>query len=87
MKFKSVHFSNVSYMKGLKNNLISISHLCDVDYEVLFNNNEGRVIDSNNVIVLTTNLRSDIYILNMFLFDNSLRSCFFSRSQSHLNWL
>ena len=36
IKCKSVAFQNVSYVKGLKHNLISISQLCDADYEVHF---------------------------------------------------
>ena len=36
IKCKSVEFTNVSYVKGLKHNLISISQLCDADYEVHF---------------------------------------------------
>lgn len=37
IKCNSVQFSNVSYVKSLKNNLITISKLCDFDYEVHFN--------------------------------------------------
>ena len=46
IKCKSVEFKNVSYVKGLKHNLVSISQLCDADYEVHFNKKEGKVIDS-----------------------------------------
>nr|KAJ0192182.1 hypothetical protein LSAT_V11C800446370 [Lactuca sativa] len=56
-------FKNVSYVKDLQHNLMSISQLCDPDYE------------------------NDIYILDMFLADNSIRHCFFFRAHSHLNWL
>lgn len=69
-------------MKGLKDNLVAISQLCDADYGVHFNKHEGKVIDSNYVMVLSANCRSDIYILDMFSDDNSLKCCFFSRSQS-----
>ena len=84
---KSVKFKNVSYVKGLQHNLISISQLCDVGYEVHFKKREGKVVNSEKVQVLTATRQSDIYILDMFSADSSLRSCFISRSQSDLNWL
>ena len=87
IKCKSVEFKNVSYVKGLKHNLVSISQLCDAGYEVHFNKMEGKVIDSKKVNVLTANRRDDIYVLDMFSADKSLRHCFFSRAQSHMNWL
>ncbi|KAL4562224.1 hypothetical protein LXL04_034422 [Taraxacum kok-saghyz] len=87
IKCKSVEFKNVSYVKGLKHNLVSISQLCDADYEVHFNKKEGKVIDSKMVPVLTANRQNDIYVLEIFSPDQSLRRCFFSRAQSHMNWL
>ena len=45
IKCKSAEFTNVSYVKGPKHNLVSISQLCDADYEVHFNKKEGKVID------------------------------------------
>ena len=73
IKCKSVEFKNVSYVKGLKHNLVSISQLCDADYEVHFNKKEGKVIDSKMVPVLTANRQNDIYVLDMFSADQSLR--------------
>lgn len=45
------------------------------------------VIYSNNDIVLTANRYSRIYIMDMLCAENSLRCCFFSRSQSNVNQL
>lgn len=87
IKCESVQFSNVSYVKGLNHNLISITQLCDANYEVHFNKKEGKVSDSNNVTIITVNRHSDIYILDMFSAQNPLRHCFFFDSQSHLYWL
>lgn len=80
IKCKRVQFSNVNYVKGLKHNLVSLSQLCDVDYGVHFNMHKRKVIDSNSVTVLSTSRYSNIYILDMFSTDNSLRRCFFCRS-------
>lgn len=87
IKCNFVQFLNVLYVRGLKHNLISISELCDADYEVHFNRNERKCIYSNHVTILSRSCHSDIYILDMFSADNSLRSCFFSHSQYRLNWL
>lgn len=54
---------NVFYVKGLKSNLISISQLCNACYKVLFDYNEGKVIDSKNEIVFTTLRDNNIYML------------------------
>ena len=40
LKCKYFEFKNDSYVKGLKYNLISVIHLCDVDYGVHFNKKE-----------------------------------------------
>ncbi|KAL4557118.1 hypothetical protein LXL04_035288 [Taraxacum kok-saghyz] len=87
IKWKFVEFKNVSYVEGLKHNLVSISQMCDADYEVHFNKIEGKVIDSKMIPVVTANRQHDIYVLDMFSADQSLRGCFFSRAQSHMNWL
>ncbi|KAI3767017.1 hypothetical protein L2E82_17098 [Cichorium intybus] len=87
IRCKSVQFSNVSYGKGLKHNLISISQLCDTDYDVCFNKREGNIINAAKEVVLSAKQHEDIYILDMFSADQSLKRCFFSRAQSHINWL
>ncbi|KAI3523650.1 hypothetical protein L1887_01930 [Cichorium endivia] len=87
IRCKSVQFSNVSYVKGLKHNLISISQLCDADYDVCFNKREGNIINADKEVVLSAKRCEHIYILDMFSADLSLKRCFFSRAQSHINWL
>lgn len=87
LKCNYVEFSNVSYFKSLKYNLIAISQLCDVDYEVHFNKKEGVVIGCNKKVVLNAKRKDDINILDMFSIDKSLNMCFLSISQSHLSWL
>ena len=60
---KTFKRENVFYVKGLKSNLISISQVCDAGYKVIFNCNEGKVIDSKNKIVLIALLDNNIYLL------------------------
>lgn len=54
IKCNSIVFKKVSCVKGLQHNLISLSQVCDANYEVHFNK-EGKVIDKKNAIMLTAN--------------------------------
>ena len=83
----NVVFQNVSYVKGLKHNLISISQLCDADYEVHFTKKEGRVVNIDKNIVLSASRKDDIYVLDMFSSDKALMQCFFTKSQTNLSWI
>ena len=86
VKCKDVTDKNVSYVKGLKHNLISISQLCDADYEVHFTKDEGRILNSKKVQVLSAPRKDDIYILDMNSTSDSLRPCLITRSQADLTW-
>nr|KAJ0188935.1 hypothetical protein LSAT_V11C900504880 [Lactuca sativa] len=85
IKCNNVVFQNVSYVKGLKHNLISISQLCDADYEVHFTKKEGRVVNTDKNIVLSASRKDDIYVLDMFSSDKALMQCFFTKSQTNLS--
>lgn len=86
IKCKTMEFKKKLYVKGLRRNLISISQLCDANFEIHFNKKEGNIIDSKKSIVLTANRKNDIYVLDMFSFGSSLRHFFFFfLSQAHLN--
>nr|KAJ0217213.1 hypothetical protein LSAT_V11C300138650 [Lactuca sativa] len=87
IKCNNVVFQNVSYVKGLKHNLISISQLCDADYEVQFTKKEGRVVNTDKNIVLSASRKDDIYVLDMFSSDKALMQCFFTESQTNLSWI
>ena len=79
IKCNNVVFKNVSYVKGLKYNLVSISQLCDADYEVHFTKKEGRVLNLDKNIALTASRKDDIYVLDMFSSDKALMQCFLDR--------
>lgn len=61
----TMEFKNVSYVKGLRHNLISINHICDVGYKVHFNKEEANIFYSKKSIVLTANRENDIYVLEL----------------------
>src|SRR5690606_9929935 len=46
------HLINVYFVDGLRENLISISQLCDVGLEVILNSKECRAVDSKGSLVL-----------------------------------
>nr|KAJ0208804.1 hypothetical protein LSAT_V11C400202500 [Lactuca sativa] len=85
IKCNNVVFQNVSYVKGLKHNLISISQLCDADYEVHFTKKEGKVVNTDKNIVLSASRKDDIYVLDMFSCDKALIWIWHKRF-SHLNF-
>nr|KAJ0216892.1 hypothetical protein LSAT_V11C300128750 [Lactuca sativa] len=87
IKCNNVVFQNVSYVKGLKHNLISISQLCDADYEVHFTKKEGRIVNTDKNTVLSASRKDDIYVLDMFSSDKALMHCFFTKSQTNLSWI
>nr|KAJ0187835.1 hypothetical protein LSAT_V11C900485740 [Lactuca sativa] len=74
IKCNPVTFKNLSYVKGLQYNLISISQL-------------RKIVDQQNIIVLTSNRQKESYVLDMFSAKKSLRRSFLSHAQSHLNRL
>ena len=62
IKCIKIKLKNVYYVKDLQNNLTSIIQLCDDGYKVLFNDNEGKVIDSKESIMLIAFRKNDIYM-------------------------
>nr|KAJ0219318.1 hypothetical protein LSAT_V11C300121810 [Lactuca sativa] len=77
-----------SNVKG-KNYGIKVCYRCgNASHKVIhFNKREGKVVDQMNDNILTANRHNEIYVLYMFSSGNSLRRRFFSRAQSHINWL
>lgn len=53
IQYKTIKFKEVSYVKGIRRNLISISQLCETCYKVYFYENEGNIIDSKNSILVS----------------------------------
>ena len=54
-------FRRVSYVNGLKHNLISVSQLCDAGYEVRFRSDKGIVLDLEGNVVLIANRDESLY--------------------------
>ncbi|GJU21206.1 retrovirus-related pol polyprotein from transposon TNT 1-94 [Tanacetum coccineum] len=79
-------FTKVSFVNGLKYNLISISQLCDAKYIVQFDDKQGTIFNANKENVLIAPRRNDIYVLDMSsLTPNG--AYFFAKALESVNWL
>ena len=80
-------FKRVSYVSGLKHNLISVSQLCDAGYEVRFRADKGMVLDLEGNVVLIAKRDDTLYSFDMRSPTVASEVCFMSKSQDELNWL
>src|SRR5919202_809639 len=80
-------FRRVSYVNGLKHNLISVSQLCDAGYEVRFRTDRGTVHDLEGNIVLIARRDDSLYTFDMSHSTLPNDVCFISRSADELKWL
>ena len=56
---------NVSYVKGLNFNLLSISQFCDSGYEVSFNKDECIVRNLDKTILFTGKRKNNLYEVDL----------------------
>lgn len=63
---KTIDFKDVSYVSGLRHNLISIRQLCETSYKVFLSKEEGNITYSKNLNLLTSIRKYNIYVLNVF---------------------
>ena len=77
---------NVLLVDGLKQNLISISQLCDKGYKVTFDKKECTIIDSKtNVITFTRIRKNNVYKIKISYEPNNVISCLAASNDE--NWL
>ncbi|GJR64139.1 hypothetical protein Tco_0010204 [Tanacetum coccineum] len=65
VNFNGITFTGVAYVNGLKQNLISISQLCDANFKVLFTKTQGTIFNQNDEVVLIAPRRRDVCIIAM----------------------
>ncbi|GJW75500.1 retrovirus-related pol polyprotein from transposon TNT 1-94 [Tanacetum coccineum] len=85
IKCNGVVFTKVSFVNGLKYNLITISQLCDAKYIVQFDEKRGTIFNSNKEVVMIALRIIDVYVLDMR--SSAQESCFFAKAFENLNWL
>ncbi|KAI3673186.1 hypothetical protein L6452_39302 [Arctium lappa] len=79
-------FRRVAYVDGLKHNLLSISQLCDKDYEVCFSKKACSVVNEKGKIALSGYRRENVYVIDMYS-TTTENLCFLSKASSDVNWL
>ncbi|GJX94791.1 retrovirus-related pol polyprotein from transposon TNT 1-94 [Tanacetum coccineum] len=84
---KGITFTRVTYVNGLKHNLISISQLCDANFKVLFTKTQGTIFNQNDEVVLIAPRRRDAYIIDMSSFNKESNACFLAKASLRVNWL
>ncbi|GJV48837.1 putative ribonuclease H-like domain-containing protein [Tanacetum coccineum] len=71
IKTSCIDFENVSYVKELKFNLLSVSQICDKKHNVLFTDTECLIlspefkIGDENLVLLRAPRKNDVYSLNL----------------------
>ncbi|GJT60067.1 retrovirus-related pol polyprotein from transposon TNT 1-94 [Tanacetum coccineum] len=85
IKCNGIIFTKITFVNGLKYNLISISQLCHAKYIVQFDEKRGTIFNSNKEIVMIAPRVRDVYVLDMT--SSAQESCFFAKAFENLNWL
>ncbi|GJS58424.1 putative ribonuclease H-like domain-containing protein, partial [Tanacetum coccineum] len=71
IKTSCIDFENVSYVKELKFNLLSVSQICDKKHNVLFTDTECLILSpefkivDENLVILRAPRNNDVYSLNL----------------------
>ncbi|GKD21814.1 ribonuclease H-like domain-containing protein, partial [Tanacetum coccineum] len=71
IKTSCIDFENVSYVKELKFNLLSVSQICDKKHNVLFTDTECLILSpefkivDENLVLLRAPRKNDVYSLNL----------------------
>ncbi|GJW82260.1 retrovirus-related pol polyprotein from transposon TNT 1-94 [Tanacetum coccineum] len=82
-----ITFTRVSYMNGLKHNLINISQLCDANFKVLFTKTQGTILNQNDEVFLIAPRRRDVYVIDMSSYNSESNAYFYAKASPSVNWL
>ncbi|GJU79645.1 hypothetical protein Tco_1282010 [Tanacetum coccineum] len=77
-----ITFTRVAYVNGLKHNLISISHLCDANFKVMFTKTQRTIFNQNNKVVLIAPRRKDVYVIDMSSYNKESNAYFFAKASN-----
>ena len=79
---------NVSYVEGLKHNLLSISQLCDRGYEVTFSKKGCSILHKKDDILALSGVRKgNLFIADMNSSVAGKVTCFYGKASSDESWL
>ena len=74
---------NVMYFDGLKNNLLSVSQMCDQGTEVIFRSNGCSVRDLDTRETVIKGIRT---LNNLYIFKEGQQQCYLSKNDEHWLW-
>ena len=85
----STFIKNVLYVKGLKDNLISISQLCDKGYKVLFEASLCMITNPiDNSIIFIGHRQDNIYMIDLNnIFDGNHYLVATNAKMNEISWL
>ncbi|GKD75705.1 retrovirus-related pol polyprotein from transposon TNT 1-94, partial [Tanacetum coccineum] len=79
--------TRVAYVNGLKHNFISISQLCDANFNVQFTKTQGTIFNQNDKVFLVAPRIRDVYVIDMSSFNKESNACLFAKASPSVNWL
>ncbi|GJT01605.1 retrovirus-related pol polyprotein from transposon TNT 1-94 [Tanacetum coccineum] len=82
----NVTIKMVCYVEGLNHNLFSVGQLCDADLEVKFRKSTCFVRDLQGNDLLTSNRRSDLYIIALQESSSPTPICFMAKASPSQAW-
>ncbi|RDX69678.1 hypothetical protein CR513_51174, partial [Mucuna pruriens] len=77
---------NVLYVEGLKHNLLSISQLCNIVYNVFFNKEECIVKNVDGSLLFSTKRQNNLYKINLTNLSNQSVTCLVFIKDDHWIW-
>ncbi|GJR17531.1 hypothetical protein Tco_0966058 [Tanacetum coccineum] len=80
VNYNGITFTKVTYVNGLKHNLISISQLCDANFKVLFTKTQGTIFNEKDEVVLIAPRRRDVYVIDMSSYNIDNNACFYAKA-------
>jgi hypothetical protein len=84
----NIEISDVSYVKGLKYNLLSISQFCDKGYSVIFSTDKCYVEQiGTKKVILSGRRQGNIYIVDWNSADKNSSICLVASAPSEVSWL
>ncbi|GJW44158.1 hypothetical protein Tco_0072957 [Tanacetum coccineum] len=80
-----ITFTRVTYVNGLKQNLINISQLCGANFKLLFTKTQETIFNQNDEVVLIAPRRRDVYVIDMSFYNEESNACFFAKALPSVN--
>lgn len=71
------------YVEGLKNNLLSVSQMCNNGYDVSFRSKDYEICNMKNIKLVGKQIRTD---KNVYVFDDSRINCYLRKTNEARLW-